>query len=515
MKQVLLTHSFALSLPVLSSIRQYLQRQITLLDIPPSTGQSLELVTTEHLTNLFRHHDTPATTVSLQFYRYQQQLYFEITDNGDGWVDMQQRLDDASLPTEIATGGMGLALICTLLPNYEYDYKPGRNRFTFLLPNELSQPTILIIDDSPSQLALLRTFLKQDYQVTAFSSAEEALNWLHDNQCDLVVTDLHMPGMSGFEFRHIVGNLPQHALLPFIFLTGDDLPTTRNLAATQAIDDFLIKPVKKAFLNNTLSRILARHEHLEELYEQKLLSGLAPQLSSAPQSTPNRDWSVCYDNQPKLSGDFCLSNSPSQPKAFQSTASQKMAPQLIVMGDQMGHGPLARANGAAWLGFIQGLLTRTDMTGSKLIGILNNELYRASQLQPHLMCLLVIEISCDGQFEVINAGMPPLIVCRLSTESHNENLSGNSHHKLKTETLTDSVGLLGIDPELTTTPIIGQLQSGESIHCFSDGIIEDSHALIDIHWPSVLSLKHELIWSFSQQEHCDDKSLLSIGFDNI
>ncbi|WP_087025883.1 response regulator [Thaumasiovibrio subtropicus] len=485
MKQRLLWKSFTLSFEILADIRQYLRRQSLLLSLPYSTSQSLELVTTEYLTNLLRHQDAPASEVTLQFFRQHQDLCFEITDNGQGWEDLAQMLDQAALPTELSTGGMGLALISTLLPNNHYLHQAGSNRFVFTLPETPALPSLLIIDDSPSQLTLLREYLKADYEVTTFSSAKEALHWLKSNPCDLVITDLHMPQMNGFEFRHSVGRLPNHALLPFIFLTGDDMETTRNLAATQAIDDYLIKPVQKELLINTLSRVLSRHEHLDTLYEQKLLSGLAPQLASSPEEDAPPRWQFCYDSYPELSGDFCLTQHYPDGRT------------RLVMGDQMGHGPLARANGAAWLGYIQGLLTRHDCDLTTLIKLINRELYRASHIQPHLISLLVLEVNKDNVLTVINAGMPPYILCQSNTP----------------KAMQATIGLLGTEPEIEVETECWQLSANDSVHCFSDGISEYSSTLTHSHWPPSLTSRHSHIWLHADLSHHDDRSLLSIAFE--
>ncbi|MEJ2763095.1 SpoIIE family protein phosphatase [Photobacterium sp. MCCC 1A19761] len=481
MKQCLLSHQFPISFAALAGIRQYLKRQLNLLQIAGPTAQAVELVTTEYITNLLRHQQQPPVHVILRFYKQRQALMFEIEDDGPGWASMAERLAQASLPTELAADGMGLGLIATLLPDHQYHYLPGQNCLAFALPDTLSLPTVLVIDDSVSQLTLLREYLSRDYQVVTFSTATEALTWLSGNECHLVITDLHMPNMSGFEFRLQVGRLPKHSLLPFIFLTGDELPATRNRAVTQAIDDYLIKPVKRGVLLDSLARVLSRHQNLETLYEQMLLNSLLPQLAETPAVPPS--WQILHQSYPEHSGDFLLS------RTFDDDRT------MLVMGDQMGHGPVARANGAAWIGYMQGLLSHPDMTLSRFMAQVNQELYRTGQRLPHLMCLMALEIDATGTLQVINAGMPPYIVQQQgipTAQSHN-------------------LGLLGIDPVIDAEIQCYQLAPGDSIHGFSDGIAEqvseltDAIAAADAPPPVTGETLHQWLW---HQELLSDQGIM-------
>nr|WP_086940415.1 SpoIIE family protein phosphatase [Thaumasiovibrio occultus] len=483
MKQILLWCEAQPSLENLSHIRSQLARHTQQLAIDEHLRQNLLLVATEYLTNLLRHQPQPAQKVRLRFFKERQQLWFEIIDNGSAWPEMESALRQAALPQIPVTGGMGLALIATLFADYHYVCNEGENSFTVKIPQQAKKHHVLLIDDSPSQLALLRGMLGKDYLLTTFSDPLEALIWLQENDCDLVVTDLHMPLMNGIEFRHKVGRLQRHALLPFIFLTGDSEQTTRDAAASQAIDDYLIKPIAKQPLITVLNRVLARHQHLECLYEQKLLAGLNPQFSEPDTTQLKAPWQMRLSMDPPHSGDFCLS------REFDDGRT------LLVLGDQMGHGPLARANGAAWQGFIQGLLQQEAATMGDIACKLNTELYQSSQRQPHLMCLAIIELNPSGNVKMINAGMPPPVV----------------YHDGKASTIRQALGLLGIDQHTAIQPLELHLQAGDRLHIFSDGVCEASADLIAKTWPTALTEQHQHIWEYDGDTVVDDRSLLTIG----
>ena len=79
--------------------------------------------------------------------------------------------------------------------------------------------SIVIIDDEPLTLKRLRRILeKEGYRISSFSSPQRALKHLEDSPCDLVVSDIQMPGMSGLDLMiKVRSRLPD---IEFILITG-------------------------------------------------------------------------------------------------------------------------------------------------------------------------------------------------------------------------------------------------------------------------------------------------------
>ena len=104
---------------------------------------------------------------------------------------------------------------------------------------------ILIVDDDTADVLLLESFLKADDRtirsVTDARTAEQAIAAFDP---DIVLLDLHMPGLDGFEIlRRLRG---AHAeFLPVIVLTADADPGSRHRALILGADDFLTKPVDR------------------------------------------------------------------------------------------------------------------------------------------------------------------------------------------------------------------------------------------------------------------------------
>src|SRR6476646_2813868 len=85
----------------------------------------------------------------------------------------------------------------------------------------LAQRRILIVEDSPTQAEAVRTLLDDaGYDVTVARSGSAALRTLRDQRVDLVVSDVVMPGMSGFDLCRAVRADATLADVPFILLTS-------------------------------------------------------------------------------------------------------------------------------------------------------------------------------------------------------------------------------------------------------------------------------------------------------
>jgi two-component system, chemotaxis family, chemotaxis protein CheY len=104
---------------------------------------------------------------------------------------------------------------------------------------------ILIVDDSPVMLAILTETLEGDrHRVTATQDGREALVDLQGSHIDLVISDLNMPSMSGFEILENVRANKNLQGLPFIFLTDEVDELFRKTAAEAGATAWINKPFK-------------------------------------------------------------------------------------------------------------------------------------------------------------------------------------------------------------------------------------------------------------------------------
>jgi adenylate cyclase len=108
--------------------------------------------------------------------------------------------------------------------------------------------TILAVDDQPANLRLLEAILSpRGYHVVPASSGEEALGRLHGSGADLVLLDIVMPGMDGYEVCRRIRAEPDTAYLPVVMLTasGDQ---EKVHAIEAGADDFVTKPLNQGEL---------------------------------------------------------------------------------------------------------------------------------------------------------------------------------------------------------------------------------------------------------------------------
>jgi putative two-component system response regulator len=119
------------------------------------------------------------------------------------------------------------------------------------------KPVILIVDDQPQNIELLEAHLvPQGYEIVKAASGEEALGKLSGNQIDLMLLDVMMPGMDGFEVTRRVRKDDKNRLLPIILVTALRETEDRVKGIEAGCDDFLSKPVDKMELLARVSSLL-------------------------------------------------------------------------------------------------------------------------------------------------------------------------------------------------------------------------------------------------------------------
>jgi CheY-like chemotaxis protein len=118
--------------------------------------------------------------------------------------------------------------------------------------------TILVVEDAPEEILILETLLADQYAVQTASDGRGALAYLDTGGiADLIVTDLLMPEMDGFELCRRLKEIPRLGDAPVIVLTARDSPGDEERALSLGAADFIHKPISPPIL---MARV--RH-HLE------------------------------------------------------------------------------------------------------------------------------------------------------------------------------------------------------------------------------------------------------------
>jgi CheY-like chemotaxis protein len=115
---------------------------------------------------------------------------------------------------------------------------------------------VLLIDDNPDLLHVVSRQLEAgDWEVVAASSAREALEKLKQAMPRVILLDMYMPGIDGFQLARFLKNDPDHHHIPIVAITASGLPSERERCMRAGCDDWLPKP----FHLQELKRLLANY----------------------------------------------------------------------------------------------------------------------------------------------------------------------------------------------------------------------------------------------------------------
>ena len=142
----------------------------------------------------------------------------------------------------------------------------------------IDKQVILVIDNQPENIELLEAFLiPQGYKVIKAANGEQALELLSCNQIDLILLDVMMPGMDGFEVTRRIRQDNVHKLLPIILVTALRETEDRVKGIEAGCDDFISKPFNKIELFARVRSLLKvkAYNDLMSNYREELESEVA------------------------------------------------------------------------------------------------------------------------------------------------------------------------------------------------------------------------------------------------
>lgn len=134
------------------------------------------------------------------------------------------------------------------------------------LPLRRRLPRILVVDDNPNIMNLMQDLLScRGYEVMAVSDAAQAEAEISRLQPDLVLSDVVMPGKSGYELCRQLKENPSTRLIPFVLITGLTEREDRVRGIEAGADDFLSKPIFPEELFARVKSLLKLKEFTDEL----------------------------------------------------------------------------------------------------------------------------------------------------------------------------------------------------------------------------------------------------------
>ena len=156
---------------------------------------------------------------------------------------------------------------------------------------ENTKSLILLVEDDADILMLTqRTLEIAEYEVLTAKNGLDAMNVLSElteRLPDLIISDILMPGMDGYEFFKAVSENPNWNQIPFVFLTALSTPEDVRLGKLLGVDDYITKPIKREDLYAVIGGKIARNKRIQAVSKklgetiESLKIDLTPSISES------------------------------------------------------------------------------------------------------------------------------------------------------------------------------------------------------------------------------------------
>jgi twitching motility two-component system response regulator PilH len=116
---------------------------------------------------------------------------------------------------------------------------------------------ILVVDDSPTEIVVFKKILaKRGYEILVASDGQEGVDIAKQELPDLIVMDVVMPVLNGFQATRQLKNFEATAKIPVIMVTTKDQQTDINWGMRQGATEYMVKPVSPAELLNKIRALI-------------------------------------------------------------------------------------------------------------------------------------------------------------------------------------------------------------------------------------------------------------------
>jgi serine phosphatase RsbU (regulator of sigma subunit) len=321
----------------------------------------------------------------------------------------------------------------------------------------LAQPerkTLLVVDDAPANIRVVNEILHHTYKIRVATNGAKALELatVQPNP-DLILLDVVMPGMDGFEVCAQLKQDPSTRDIPVIFLTGQTETTDETKGFEVGAVDYIHKPFSPAVVAARVQTHLALRETRDQLARQlcsirnELETARQIQLTILPREIPNLnglDVAARYIPMSSVAGDFY---------DFLIVDEKRLG---VLVADVSGHGmPAALIASMLKIAFAGQSAHACDP--AKVMSGLNQAL--CGKFQGHYVTAAYALLDTEkGTVSYAGAGHPPLLL--------REKSSG------KTRSILENGLFLGLFPNATYSAAEVQFKPGDWIMLYTDGITE-------------------------------------------
>jgi len=313
---------------------------------------------------------------------------------------------------------------------------------------------VLVVDDAPANLQVVRSILKDDFKIRVATSGAKALDLVKANpHPDLILLDVEMPEMDGYQVCGILKATPEARDIPVIFLTGKTEADDETKGFEVGAVDYIHKPFSPAVVKARVHTHLVLREARELLARQlldinnELEMAREIQLSILPHEVPKLrglEIAARYSPMSSVAGDFY---------DFLMVDEKRMG---ILIADVSGHG-LPAALIASMLQVALAAQFPHACDPAQVLAGLN--LSFCGKFKHHFVTAAYVFVDMEkGILRYGGAGHPPLLFWRQSEQSASEVLENGL--------------LLGMFPEATYSFVEVPLGSGDKAILYTDGILE-------------------------------------------
>lgn len=125
----------------------------------------------------------------------------------------------------------------------------------------MDEISVMVVDDDPNALDIVRTFLEsKGYRVTTARDGNEALAQLEKARPIIVLLDVMMPGMDGWEVARVIKNHPDFATTRVVMLTARSDFADKHEGLRAGADDYIVKPIQLRELGERIELNLKARE---------------------------------------------------------------------------------------------------------------------------------------------------------------------------------------------------------------------------------------------------------------
>jgi sigma-B regulation protein RsbU (phosphoserine phosphatase) len=327
-----------------------------------------------------------------------------------------------------------------------------------------SKPVVLAVDDTPENLDVVKGILASDYTVKAAINGEMALKIVEKAPPDLILLDIMMPGMSGYEVCEQLKSNPATRDIPVIFLTAMEQTTDEAKGFDLGAADYITKPVNPPILEARVRTHLALKHSMDELQaayaiikkqkdrmQEELNVGHTIQMSMLPRDFP------AFPERPEFDLHALLTPAREVGGDFYDFFLLDEDHICLVVGDVSGKGVPA----ALFMAVTQTMIktaAKGDFSPASIVTRVNDALSSDNPTSMFVTLFLAIIDFRTGQFTYCNAGHNPPYVARAAG---------------KLDCLNQRHGVvMGAMEGLAYGESEGALEEGDALFAFSDGVTE-------------------------------------------